>query len=250
MAVFAALSHLSSQLLITALRHDVVCAMAHWQESERRNAWRHRKGAVRIACLCGSCSWHIPLSRLTICDAASSRSSRVVACTRNAQSADLGRCPNGGDCESYLRWLRARFGIDANCMRFLLLTPGEAAEFADNDSKGSLIRGVHIQAEPCKEGKEKEDQRVRIQRYRCRSCQVLTHAEVLGGESEYVALVTTYEKLRWKSFDSLHGLQQAASVSDDHVSACPPPSCFRDTRMEEVVLPRTSFGQREGACYL
>jgi hypothetical protein len=135
-------------------------------------------------------------------------------------------------------------------MRFLRLPRGEAADFSDNDVHGSLTRGIPTQVEPVAEslytGHYQDDRRVRIQRYRCRSCQVMTHAEVLGGENESMVLVTTYERLRWKYFDSF----QASSFSDDVSSTCPPPACFRDTRMEEVVLPRTSIGQREGMCYL
>jgi len=248
MAVFPALSHLSSQLLITALRPDVVCALARWQESERSCAWRQCQSAVRVSCLCGSCSWHIPHAWLA---KSNGTSPGVMTCTCSPQSPDSSHCPNRGHCQSYLRWLRARFGIEASSMRFLWLPRGEAESFGDNDSSGSLTRGIPTQAEPVADnGHYLEERHVRVRRFRCRSCQVLTHAEVCTAESDYIALVTTYEKLRWKSFDNLHGLHQATSISDDFCTPCPPPACFRDTRMEEVVLPRTSFGQREGACYL
>eukprot|EP00439_Symbiodinium_sp_Y106_P028539 s6372_g3.t1 len=57
LAVYSALSYLSSQLLVAALRADIVRAVASWQEDLRHSAWSRCRGAVRVACLCGACSW-------------------------------------------------------------------------------------------------------------------------------------------------------------------------------------------------
>merc|ERR1719263_395595 len=162
MAVFPALSHLSSQLLVTAVRPDVVCAMARWQESERSVAWRDREGAVRVACLCGSCSWHIP--RAWLAQQEERLASRIeqqkdrkpapdedrykVTCSCSAQSPASRHCPNRGNCESNLRWLRARFGVCAQHMSFLWMPQSDAADFSDNDSNGVLTRGIQFMAEP------------------------------------------------------------------------------------------------------
>merc|ERR1712232_1133666 len=60
MSIYHALSYLSSQLLVAAIHPEALSAMARWQESHRWEAWRRCERSVRIACLCGACSWHVP----------------------------------------------------------------------------------------------------------------------------------------------------------------------------------------------
>jgi len=258
MAIFPALSHLSSQLLIAAVRPDVVWAMARWQESERCLAWRRCDGTARVACLCGSCSWHIPTAWLAAAPAAQALSSdgdlssgsgsvwpgqhaRVVACTCSAQSLAARRCPNRGNCESYLRWLRARFGVAAQSVWWLWLPEGtDARGYSDGEASGVLSRGLHLQAEAIAEPPaHSEDAGARIQRFRCRSCQVLTHAEVtMGSEAPRIALVSSYERLRdLKAAENVDGAIMGGAMTGDNQPR-PPPSCFRDTHLKEVVLPR------------
>jgi serine/threonine protein kinase len=245
MAVFPALSHLSSQLLITAVRPDVVCALASWQESQRAAAWHYREGSVRVACLCGSVSWHIPLHVLAKQEEQRTEQQRA----KKLLPFDEDRVTN---CESYLRWLRARFGVSTPSMRYLWLPQSAVYDYSDDASRGVLTRGIEAKAEPVAESRHNQESGgVRIQRFRCRSCQVLTHAEVSGGAAgNRVALVTSYETLRYN-------LRQAASCSDiSDVDASSndqrhrPPSCFQDTRLEEVMLPHTSLKQCEGLRYI
>mmetsp|Transcript_13390 Transcript_13390/g.23307 ORF Transcript_13390/g.23307 Transcript_13390/m.23307 type:complete len:343 (+) Transcript_13390:1-1029(+) len=273
MAVFPALSHLSSQLLVAAVRPDVVAAMARWQESERRAALRRREGTIRIACFCGSCSWHVPAKWLLEAQAAAPATpeastvwpgphARLVSCTCNGKSSVAHRCPSHGNCESYVRWLRARFGVTSQNVRWLWLPEGVDAHNYSDDVAGSVLtRGLKAQAEPVVEpGRRQDDPMGRSQRFRCRSCQVLTHAEIykapsqaadplaeLPSEPPRVALVCTYEGLRCSISAEHGGARQdvfAASSSDLGVNTASasrqcrrPPARFRDVHLEEVMLP-------------
>lgn len=221
MAVFPAFSYLNSQFLIPAIRPDVVAALSRFQETERRPAWRRMESAVRVACLCGSCSWHIPTAwlaastphlRQAVGDEAASSplpgpNARLVSCACNAKNCMGSCCPTRGHCESYTRWLRARFGVTESQLRWLWLPEGvDARDYADGGANGVLARGLQQQAEPVSEGgRARQDDHAasRSQRFRCRSCQVLTHAEVRQAGSHpsqppRVAVVCTYEGLRWR----------------------------------------------------
>lgn len=275
MAVFPALSHLSSQLLVAAVRPDVVGAMACWQESERRAALRRREGTIRIACFCGSCSWHIPAKWLSEARAAPQTThepstawpgphARLVSCSCNAKSSSASRCPSHGNCESYVRWLRARFGVTSQTVRWLWLPEGvDAYSYSDGTSSGVLTRGLKAQAEPVAEpGRRQDDPMGRYQRFRCSSCQVLTHAEIHKvpgqagdprtepSEPPRVALVCSYEVLRCAMSADAEGahLEVSTAGSGTHASVASssalvgrpsrrPPVRLRDVHLEEVMLP-------------
>lgn len=176
MDVFAALSYLSSQVLVAAIRPDAISALAAWHESERRTAWARSASYVQIACFCGSCSWHVPAEVLA---------NQVYDASETMQAV-------AGD--AYARWLQARFGVKVPRIEWLWLPTG-SQDSSDDPSTGSLGCGVSLQAEPLPEaaghaapsvhprdggrvGGPPALARTVVRRFRCRICRALTHAEV------------------------------------------------------------------------
>lgn len=298
MGVYPAMSYLSSQLFIAAIRPDVVATLAKWQETERSSVWRRCEGMVRISCMCGSCSWHVPSSWLAeaalMPSVASEHGSRrdphvrAVSCSCNARSQAASSCPSRGSCESYICWLQARFGVTIPSVHWLWLPEGIGAEdCSDGPHSGALSRGLVPLAEPVVEmERPQDDGAVRVQRFRCRSCQVLTHAEVsdAGGRGDTgrrVAVVASYEHLRLStlldaaadtakednlrsgSFDFVSSRRSSGSSGASLVSRGPmlfsnhgalhrrPPHRLCDTRLEEVLLPLVQPDARDlfDACF-
>jgi len=263
MAVYPALSLLCSQFLVGAIRPEAVAAMAKWQVSERRSAWRRCESAIRVACLCGACSWHVPLAWLEHVPPYSDDSvafpgprAYTVGCMcSDSQSVAARRCPSRGLCQSYTRWLQARFGVRLQSVKWLWLPEGVGiADCSDGVCGGTLTRGLAAQAVPVAESNICKGLPP-AQRFRCRSCQVLTHAEV--GEAlrpRRVALVVSYEHLRWRAAsDQAGGAEPWGTVrarrsSGGVVSSGSsskttghhfrrPPTWFHATGLEEVILP-------------
>lgn len=259
LAVYSALSYLSSQLLVAALRPDIVRAVASWQEDLRHSAWSRCRGAVRVACLCGACAWYVPRSWLS---QASGKAEKVSCrCTQEDQEDDDLLCPNRRACKSYISWLTARFGFQASSLQWLWLPPGPQPLIGAG--RAPQVEPVG-DVEPCAKGLS--------QRFRCKICQVLTHAEVMeepSGSSEAAAasprvltvLVTTYEVLRAaaarqgpaakaNAADALQGVDDIPSEGDavPHArgmcrgllvsrQSCRPPQRLAETALSEVVLP-------------
>lgn len=304
MVLYPAMSYLSSQLLVAAIRPDVVAALARWQEMERQDAWERGRGRVRVACLCGSCSWRLPASWLASLPSAPPPSPGVgpaafpgphacaTSCACSPQSlATSRRCPNRGNCESNIRWLKARFGMSVPALQWLWLPQGvSATDYSDNGTYGTLSCGLEAQAEPVAETARRAGRVAdpeapapslpSSQRFRCRSCQVLTHAEVgdpAAGPTR-VALVCSYERLRFDSLGQVlnapvvgagdtHGVSpieramaraqaarsaQAVQASAEIPPPVPPsaeilrpPSRFHETTLQEVMLPQAQFWARE-----
>jgi len=252
MAVFPALSFLSSHILVAAIRPDVIGTMAGWQESQRRAAWARCEGTVRVACICGSCSWHIPTAWFgTLASSAEPAPwlggrARVVSCACSQHSPEAVCCPSPGHCESYMRWLHARFGVSTRSVRWLWLPEGAGVgDHSDCEDSGVLTRGIKAQAEPVAESSGSH----LTQRFRCRTCQVLTHAEVVdeaAGGIVRVAVVCSYEWLRCSTGSEVCGSCAHAELS---TLGSPgkmasilsverrPPHRFHDTRLEEMMLP-------------
>lgn len=275
MAIYSALSFLSSQLLVAALRPDAATALARWQASARRAAWVESEGAVRIACICGCCSWHVPVRWLQDQKGDSRHSgssAQVTSCTCSPGSPSSSGCPNNGACEPYIRWLHARFGVGITDVRWLWLPEGQwIDDCSDNPDRGTLTSGLATQAELIAVPPPAEHVAVGARRFRCRSCQVLTHAEIDetradGTLSRRTALVCSYELLRSAKLRS----RQAALGSDGGSSEQPPPRdsntssdarssskslaaapagdvrrpprWLHGTSLEEVVLPQARIG--------
>lgn len=271
--IYPAMSYLSSQLFVPAMQPDLVAALSKWQERDRSSAWRRCEGMVRIACLCGSCSWHLPTSWLadaalappaSISDAAwQDPQIRAVSCSCNARSPSA-LCPSRGCCESYICWLQARFGVSVPAIQWLWLPEG-SEDYSDGRTRGVLSKGLAAQAEPVAESHQAAN--VKSQRYRCSSCQVLTHAEVTdtsSGSRPRLAIVVSYEQLRWSAvpdrqerkderqadfIGSRRSSGSGSSGSSSLVSRAPmilggmgshtrrPPLRLHDTWLEEVLLP-------------
>eukprot|EP00928_Gymnodinium_smaydae_P037382 TRINITY_DN2595_c0_g1_i1.p1 TRINITY_DN2595_c0_g1~~TRINITY_DN2595_c0_g1_i1.p1 ORF type:complete len:3301 (-),score=452.63 TRINITY_DN2595_c0_g1_i1:143-9151(-) len=285
---FHAFSFLSSQLLVAAIRRDAAATVASWQEAVRLSAWRRSESMLRVACLCGACSWHVPFDWLQDAVWQQQRSSDVACapgssstcsslgpsphpgvshcrcstCASTADVADGGvqaprvtapsnvpRCPGGGSCESYARWVAARFGLQLPAVHWLWFPEGvTAAEFADGPERGELTEGLAACAEPvgttascvaASAGSQVPSQQARVQRFRCRWCQVLTHAEVSStaassessepagvATSSRVALVLSYERLRL-----------AADRGGAEIYRCRPPAQMHETSLDEAILP-------------
>ncbi|CAE8742440.1 unnamed protein product [Polarella glacialis] len=189
MGVYAALSYLSSQLLVAALRPDATAALARWQDLDRRSAWARCEDAVRVSCLCGSCCWFVPAAWLTPPPPASGEARSGRACTVEKVSCcctfasissgtQASRCPTPGCCESYTRWLTARCGISIPSLRWLWLPAGMTATDCNSGPGGGLLaRGIAAQAEPLT-----EVECSRSQRFRCRSCKVETYNVDVGDD--------------------------------------------------------------------
>eukprot|EP00429_Kryptoperidinium_foliaceum_P049433 CAMPEP_0176121960 /NCGR_PEP_ID=MMETSP0120_2-20121206/61406_1 /TAXON_ID=160619 /ORGANISM="Kryptoperidinium foliaceum, Strain CCMP 1326" /LENGTH=422 /DNA_ID=CAMNT_0017456545 /DNA_START=18 /DNA_END=1283 /DNA_ORIENTATION=- len=178
--VFAFMSYLSSQILVAAVRPDAISAVTAWLESKRRVAWTRCQGMVRIACLCGGCSWHVTPEWLTRAPEEQPEPLRALA----------------GD--PYLRWLRARFGVGLERLHWLELPEGVFADdCSDCTTYGSLTRGIAVQAEALGEAMAPSPfpcplpgaslapppRRV-VRRFRCHTCRALTHAELIDGGDE------------------------------------------------------------------
>lgn len=177
---FQVMSYLSSQMLVAAIRPDAVAAVAVWQESERKAVRLRCQNTVRIACICGCCSWHIPAELLG-----------------RPQEEDTLVVLQGVAGEPYIRWLGARFGVAISRVRWLVLPQGvDAQTYSDNSSYGSLTRGISAQAEPTAEVVSGSAPTATVRRFRCRTCRALTHVEIAEGGQERAALVCTYELLR------------------------------------------------------
>eukprot|EP00931_Biecheleriopsis_adriatica_P056609 TRINITY_DN33547_c0_g1_i2.p1 TRINITY_DN33547_c0_g1~~TRINITY_DN33547_c0_g1_i2.p1 ORF type:complete len:961 (-),score=175.95 TRINITY_DN33547_c0_g1_i2:103-2985(-) len=226
LGVYAALSYLSSQLLVAALRPDAVAQLACWQEEDRIAAWARGQSSVRVACLCGACCWHVPRAWLDpAAEARGGRNSHLVAekvsCSCNsAVTCAAGRCPNRGSCESYKNWLYHRYGFSIRSVRWLWLPPGITAGDCSAGVQGGIVtRDLEEQAEPVGEPERAAQAGgLRSRRFRCRICQVLTHAEVYGAEasdSARTVLVTSYEHLR------LGRLQGSKASAGDDVEVAP-----------------------------
>eukprot|EP00927_Polykrikos_kofoidii_P066131 TRINITY_DN61787_c0_g1_i1.p1 TRINITY_DN61787_c0_g1~~TRINITY_DN61787_c0_g1_i1.p1 ORF type:complete len:1186 (-),score=190.20 TRINITY_DN61787_c0_g1_i1:121-3522(-) len=175
MATYSALSFLSSQLLIAAIRPDVVAALGRWQETKRRGAWRRVAGKARVGCLCGACSWHVPTSWLTEAESSYASAGSSVRDTadrptasdssrphRSNRSQNSGRgiepsvvvcrcgvsgvsidaqpgCPCRGNCDAYVRWLYTRFGETTRAVHWLWLPAGEAADKYADGPEGTAV---------------------------------------------------------------------------------------------------------------
>lgn len=265
MGVYAALSYLSSQMLVAALRPDAVAGLAHWQEDDRFSAWGRCANAVRVACLCGSCCWFVPAAWLQAqnCDgkAAGDESCRKstfaeklsCACSHASGGGDS-RCPNRGGCESYIRWLQARCGVSISSVRWLYLPKGVSAADCNSGPGGGVIaRGLAEQAELVEETSTAEPGKLNWRRFRCRSCKVLTHAEVEGpdavGGSIQTALVSSYELVRCRQAQVGQDPSAADEVADAQArlfdgSQGMLPSCFQARpRRPPKRLPITSLAQ-------
>merc|ERR1712217_573622 len=142
------------------------------------------------------------------------------------------QCPSRGGCESYIRWLHARFGVSIQNVLWLWLPEGVSAiDNSAGPTNGVLTRSLVVQAEPVAEaGRPQQDSTLRTQRFRCRSCQVLTHAEVRDTDSvnnkrdsansnnTRVALVCSYELIR------------RAKASGESTVGPVPPECWGGPR--------------------
>lgn len=266
MAAYHALSFLSSQLLVAAIQPDALAAVARWQESQRFLAWRQCEESIRVACLCGACSWHVPAAWLDLAAVEDGQASATwpgaspclaaCRCSGRRPPCEAARCPSRGTCDSYTRWFHARYGARLSCVHWLWLPAGvgaaavsDTAPRADEaaEAPGEVTRGAVACAEPvagadvalpggaaAAEGE--------VVRYRCRYCQVLTHAEVsqvaLGSAgdaahaalSPRVALVLSYELLR---------LAAAGEAGEEPTSGSRgrPPVNLHRTSLDRVVLP-------------
>jgi len=235
---FSALSYLSSQVLVAAIRPDAVATLAAWQESERRGARQRCQGTVRVACICGCCSWHVPAEWIEAAPEETPPALRHVA------------------GEAYLRWLGARFGVGVSRIRWLLLPEAVNAQaYSDSSSYGSLTRGISIQAERTTEAAPGATSHGVVRRFRCRSCRALTHVELSEGgpgSPERVALVCTYELLRLARLlpavgDDEGGLPGSVRswghALSRHLSDAPPPlppARLHGTSLADLVLPRSA----------
>eukprot|EP00930_Biecheleria_cincta_P043099 TRINITY_DN29629_c0_g2_i1.p1 TRINITY_DN29629_c0_g2~~TRINITY_DN29629_c0_g2_i1.p1 ORF type:complete len:2869 (-),score=436.17 TRINITY_DN29629_c0_g2_i1:60-7904(-) len=265
MGVYAALSYLSSQMLVAALRPDVLAGLAHWQEDDRFGAWGRCANAVRVACLCGSCCWFVPAAWLQVpdCDGKnaeneSGRRSTLAeklscACNHASGSSDS-RCPNRGGCESYMRWLQARCGINIRSVRWLYLPKGVSAGDCNSGPGGGIVaRGLAEQSELVVETSAPEPGKLTWRRFRCRSCKVLTHAEAEGPESVggsiRTALVSSYELVRCRRAQAgqeSSGADDAADAQTRLLDSSQPmvPGCFQARpRRPPKRLPMASLAQ-------
>lgn len=275
MAIYSALSFLSSQLLVAALRPDAATALARWQASTRRAAWVQSEGAVRIACICGCCSWHVPVRWLQDQkgDARDSGcGARVTTCMCSPGSPSASGCPNNGACEPCIRWLHARFGVEIADVRWLWLPEGQRTDdCSDGPDRGTLTSGLAAQAELIAVPPPAEQLAVGARRFRCRSCQVLTHAEIDetradGTVNVRTALVCSYELLRSAKLRSGQvavgsdgaspedpQLRESNTSSDARGSSKSfaaasagdvrrPPQWLHSASLEEVVLPQARIG--------
>eukprot|EP00929_Paragymnodinium_shiwhaense_P079029 TRINITY_DN41056_c0_g1_i1.p1 TRINITY_DN41056_c0_g1~~TRINITY_DN41056_c0_g1_i1.p1 ORF type:complete len:3335 (+),score=785.03 TRINITY_DN41056_c0_g1_i1:162-10166(+) len=320
--VFLALSYLSSQCLVAAIRPDAVAAVARWQEADRRPSQQDSEEKVRIACLCGACSWHVPYAWLEMAGTKTSRGLRVgdssiaplpgplagvslnsgagayvVECSCSSSSSSNSgsgsssnsRCPCPGNCQSYARWMTARLGLRAHNVHWLWLPEGvKSIDFADGPEKAiAVTRGLAAAAEcisaasggpgPVAAPAQAGDSEEGILRYRCRSCQVLTHAEVpvLGTQAPLrrTALVLSYELERWARYARAAEVATAEAASSAGASArgfasataaatarTPsaaalrgqrrPPMHLHSVALQEVVLPRPQRAGRSVAAML
>lgn len=280
MDIYRCLSFLSSQLLVAAIRPDVVVSLARWQETMQRGsgpgnagAWKRQDETVRIACICGSCSWYIPFAWLPPSYKDPSRSSSSVpkssgrqqaslaecSCTQHSPTAD--ECPNKGHCHNYLEWFRGKFGIDLKQIRWLWLPPSAGDEC--DGRRFEPTRGLHVCAEAWTPPQQQQQQPQRgirgetfkSQRYRCRSCNVITHAVISEpGGRERIALVTSYELCRattraifdWLDVDQMGtgGVSSFEDVNSKDGAALVEPwsqSCslhFHSARLGDFVTPK------------
>merc|ERR1719171_1557887 len=111
------------------------------------------RGTVRVACVCGSCSWHVPEAWLRPSpgpDHSSREASPIQTCCCTPHMANAHTCPGQGSCDTTARWFRARFGAAMTGMRWLRLPEGVSAEDCNDRSAdgvhGELARGIAVQA--------------------------------------------------------------------------------------------------------
>lgn len=150
-------------------------------------------------------------------------------------------------------------------MRWLRLPEGVSAEDCNDRSAdgvhGELARGIAVQAEPVPDRREQpgRQQAEAWQRFRCRSCSVLTHAVRKTGRGRvHTALVCSYERSRCRA--ALRDEEQAEGDRDDIAAAeglmvLPPDEDgptppgwglrFQEARLEDIMLPRAQARAQE-----
>lgn len=168
--------------------------------------------------------------------------------------------------ETYTKWLRSRCGVSIPSVQWLWLPEGIASSDCAAGPSGAVVaRGLAAQAEPVSESDQAmEAGGVQYQRFRCRTCQVLTHAEVHDPKASCVrtALVTSYELLRCSAAsqsdevnlgaDRHHLLPAEASTSAREtgrgaVRSHPfrPPQRLPWANLAEVILPAVQAGAKD-----
>merc|ERR1712129_169824 len=179
-------------------------------------------------------------------------------------------CPNNGACEPCIRWLHARFGVNITDVRWLWLPEGQRIDdCSDGPDRGTITSGLAAQSELISVPPPADAAGAR--RFRCRSCQVLTHAEIDeirpdGTLNRRTALVCSYELLRSAKLRSLQAALDSDGVSPEQPqpgdsntgsdarsgSKClataaagdvrRPPQWLHSASLEEVVLPKARTG--------
>lgn len=214
--IYSALSYVSSQLLVAALRPDVVRALASWQEDLRYEAWARCQNLVRVSCFCGACHWYV---------------SQALGQTGNCNSQNYS---NQGGFLSYMSWLRARYG-KVQCKWLWLPKGTPVTDYNHAPFDDGIVSG------PLEEQVELMDQEVipNSRCFRCKTCQVMTHAEVVEA-SEVRRVLVSYD-LETQAAD----LDEIPTEAKEQSVTCPsslrPPLRLSNVTLAEVLTPYPSI---------